>query len=71
MQQCNDHGDVKENGKKEIGWQKVVGKTTTLNMHDPLLYISLPLLHNYDVKMPNFTFCGEHEHKTMTLFFFS
>ena len=40
-------------------------------MHDALLYISLPLLHNYDVKMPNFTFCGEHEHTTMTLFFFS
>ena len=35
------------------------------------LYISLPSLHDYDVKMPNFTFCGGREHKTTTLFFFS
>ena len=34
------------------------------------LYISLPSLYDYDVKMPNFTFCGKREHKTTTLFFF-
>ena len=34
-----------------------------------ITYISLPSLHDYDVKMPNFTFCGECEHKT-TLFSF-
>ena len=34
------------------------------------LYISLLSLHDYDVKLPNFTFCGGLEHKTMTLFFF-
>ena len=28
------------------------------------LHISLLSLHVYDVKMPNFTFCGEREHKT-------
>ena len=27
-------------------------------MHLTFFYISLPLLHNYDVKMPNFTFYG-------------
>ena len=34
-----------------------------------ITYISLPSLHDYDVKMPNFTFCGQCEHKT-TLFSF-
>ena len=54
-----------------MGSQKVVGKTTTLNVHHTFLYISLPSLHDYDLKMPNFTFCREREHKTMNLFFFS
>ena len=36
-------------------WQ---GKTTTVHVHHAFLYISLPSLHNYHVKMPNFTFCG-------------
>ena len=56
---------------KTIGSQKVVGKTTTLNVHHAFLYISLPSVHDYNLKMPNFTFCGEREHKTTTLFFFS
>ena len=34
------------------------------------LYITLPSLYDYDVKMPNFTFCGKREDKTTTLFFF-
>ena len=40
-------------------------------MHHALLYISLLSLHDYDVKMLNFTFFGEHELKTKTFFFFS
>ena len=28
------------------------------------LYISLPLLHDYDVKMPNFTFYGGRKQAT-------
>ena len=35
------------------------------------LYISLPSLLDYDVKIPNFTFFGGREHKTMPFFFFS
>ena len=31
-------------------------------------YISLPSLHNYNVKLPNFTFCGGREQKTTTFF---
>ena len=34
------------------------GKTTTLLVHHVFLYISLPSLQDYHVKMPNFTFCG-------------
>ena len=33
-----------------------IGKITTLHVHHAFLYISLPSLHDYDVKMPNFTF---------------
>ena len=33
-------------------------------------YISLPSLYDYDVKIPNFTFCGVREHKVTTFFFF-
>ena len=55
----NDDGDGNENGKKAIGsdWQ---------NNHT-----SLPSLHDYNVKVPNLTFCRGREHKTTTFFFFS
>ena len=39
--------------------QKVIGlvsKTTPLHVHHAFLYISLPSLHDYDVKWPNFKF---------------
>ena len=49
--------------------QKIV-KTTILHVHLAFLYISFLSLHDYDMKMPNFTFCGWFEHKT-TFFFFS
>ena len=34
----------------------LISKTTTLHVHHDFLYISLPFLHYYDVKMPNFLF---------------
>ena len=40
-------------------------------MHHAFLYISLPSLHDYDVKTLNFTFCGGRERKTTTLYFVS
>ena len=49
----NDKG--KGNFKKPIG---LLSKTTTLHVHHAFLYISLLSLHDYDVKMPNFTFNG-------------
>ena len=51
----NDDGDGSENVKKVIG---LISKTTTLHVHHAFLYISLPSLHHYGVKMPNFTFYG-------------
>ena len=41
--------------KKTIG---LISKTTTLHVHHALLYISLPFVHDYGVKMPNFVFYG-------------
>ena len=64
----NDDGDVNENGKNAIGF---ISKTTTLHLHHAFLYISLPTLYEYDVKMPMFTFCGEREHNATTFLFFS
>ena len=40
--------------KKQIG---LISKTT-LHVHHAFLYISLPSLHDYHVKMPSFTFYG-------------
>ena len=41
-------------------------------MHHAFLYISEPSLHDYDVKVPNYTFFFlEREHKMTTFFFFS
>ena len=48
--------DDDENGKKATG---LLNKTTTLHVHHAFLYVSLSSLHDYDVKMPNFTFYGD------------
>ena len=37
----------------------LLSKTTTLHVHHAFLFISLPSLNDYDVKMPNFTFYGD------------
>ena len=50
----NDDGDGNENGKKVMGLDS---ETTTLHVHHAFLYISLPSLHDYNVNVPNFTFC--------------
>ena len=46
--------------KRHKSWQN--GKTTTLRVRHVFLYIPLPSLHDYDVKMPNFSFCEGREH---------
>ena len=50
----NDDGDGNENVKKAaIG---LLSKTSGFHARHAFWYISLPLLHDYDVKIPNFTF---------------
>ena len=41
-----------------------------MHVHHAFLYISLPSLHDYDVKIPDVKFCGGREHKTTTFSFF-
>ena len=44
--------------------------TTTLHMHHTFSYTSLPSLHDYDVKVPNFLFCAGKNKRATTFFFF-
>ena len=62
----NNDGDGNENVKKAIG---LLSKTTSLHVHHAFLYISLPLLHDYDVKMPSFTFYGGRKQATTNFSF--
>ena len=59
----NDDGDGNENVKKAIG---LLSKTTSLHVHRAFLYISLLLLHDYDVKMLGFTSYIEDEKQATT-----
>ena len=61
----NDIGDVSENGKKAIGldWRK----QQHLHVHHAFLCISFPSLHDYNVKMPNFTFWRGRENTKQRL----
>ena len=64
----NDDGYGDKKGKKAIG---LFSKTIMLHVHHAFLYISLPSLHDYDVKLTNFAFCGGREKNSTTFFFFS
>ena len=64
----NDNDDGKVKGKKVIGF---ISKTTTLHVHHPFLYISLPSPHVYDLKMPNSTFYGGCKQATTNFSFSS
>ena len=59
-------GDGNQDVKKAVG---LLRKTTTLHVHHAFLYISLPSLHDYDVKMPNYKFYGGRKQATTNLFF--
>ena len=56
-----DDGDGNDYVKKAIG---LLRKTTNLHCITLFLYISLPPLHDYDVKMPNCTFYGGRKQAT-------
>ena len=62
----NDDGDGNQDVKKAIG---LLRKTTTLHVRHAFLYISLPSLHDYDVKMPNCKFNGGRKQATTNLLF--
>ena len=61
----NDDGDSKENGTK---YYVYIHK-----QQDAILYISLPMFHHYDMKLPNFTSLlygvGEHNKKNCCFLF--
>ena len=42
----------------------------SLHKHHTFLYISLPSLNDYNLKMPHISFCGGREHKATSCFFF-
>ena len=55
---------TKPRRRRQLERQKTIGvmsKTKTLHVHHAFLYVSLPSLHNYDVKWPNFKFTCERE----------
>ena len=49
----SDDGDATRTPQKQIGL--IISKTTILHVHHTFLYSSLTSLHDYDMKMPNFT----------------
>ena len=61
----NDDGDGNENGKKAIGLDRQNSNFVRASL---FLYISLPSLHDYNVKVPKFTFCRRREHNFLFLF---
>ena len=60
-------GNGNENAKKAMG---LLSKTTTLHVHHAFLYISLPSLHDYHLKMPDFTLYGGRNQATTNVSFF-
>ena len=69
----NGNGNVNKNGKK-TQHSTVVGlisQTTTSHVHHAFLYISLPSLHDYNVKNAEFQVGLGREHKISTFFFFT
>ena len=56
----NDDVDGNENGKKS----SFAKRKTTLNVQQAFLFISLPSLHDHDVKFPHGAFYGGGKHKT-------
>ena len=58
----SDDADVNDSGKKAIDLD--LSKTKTLHVHHAFLYISLPSLHDFNVKLPNFWFFRGREQKT-------
>ena len=65
----NDDGDGNGNEDVKRSNRFIFAKTATLHAHHAFLYISLPSLRHYDVKMPNCKFYGGRKQATTNLFF--
>ena len=70
IEKNDDDGDGKKNGKK---YYVYINKQQLCTCITLFLYISLPSLHRYDMKLPNFTspLYGVGEHNTKIVAFFS
>ena len=69
----NDYGDGNENGKKAIGTYRLVKQHNFARasyVQHAFLVLFLPLLHDYDVKRPNFTFYEGREQLEKKIYFF-
>ena len=62
----NDDGDGSENVKKS---NRLIKQNNNFARASRFLYISLPPLQDYNVKMPNFTFCGGRKQATTNFSF--
>ena len=67
-------GDFKirrRDGNENVKKQQVnfISKTTTFHVHQSFLYISLPFLHDYDVKCLIFAFYGQRKQATRKFYF--
>ena len=60
-------GNGNENAKIAMG---LLSKTTTLHVHHAFLYISLPSLHDYHLKIPDLTLYGGRNQATTNFSFF-
>ena len=68
----NNDGDGNENGRKAICLDSQNNYFARASrVHHAFLYISLPSLHDYDVKRPNLTFCVQREFKVAIFIIFS
>ena len=61
----SNDADDNENVQNTTG---LISKTTTSHVHHTFLYISFPFLHDYDVKMPHFTFYRGRKQATTKFF---
>ena len=64
----NEDSDGNENVIKATA---LLDKKTNLHVHHTFLYNSLPSLHDYDVKVPYFTFSGGRKQATTNFLCFS
>ena len=64
---CLSNEDGNNNGKCQKG-NRLNRQNNSFARAICFLYISLLSLHDYDVKLPNFTFCGGRDEKIFFLF---